>query len=520
MTGVLPTVVAEGRAQQYEGRTTTIVLLTCIVAALGGGLFGYDIGISGGVTSMDDFLKKFFKTVYNRKHFHSHDQDYCKYDNQGLAAFTSSLYIAGLVATFGASYTTRTYGRRPTILIAGLCFLIGAALNAAAMDLWMLLIGRIMLGIGVGFGNQAVPVYLSEMAPPHWRGGLNMLFQLVTTIGILCANLVNYGTQKLTPWGWRLSLGLAGVPAFLMTLGGFFLLETPNSLVERGQYEEGKRLLRKIRGTDNVQAEFDDLVEASEIAQTVRHPFRNILQTRNRPQLVMAFFLPAFQLLTGINSILFYAPVLFQSLGFGSNASLYSSVLTGAVMVIGSLITIALVDRVGRRKLLITGGIVMVLCQVIIAIILANKYGGERKLSKGFSSVVTVLICFFVLGFATSWGGLGWLVPSEIFPLEIRSAGQSVVVSVNLLFTFAIAQAFLAMLCGLKYGIFLFFAFWEAVMTIYVILLLPETKDVPLEEMVHVWRKHWFWSRILPALDVDTLQETNVNKNEVENGFT
>lgn len=180
---------------------------------------------------------------------------------------------------------------------------------------------------------------------------------------------------------------------------------------------------------------------------------------------------------------------------------------TGAVMVVGSIVTIATVDRFGRRKLLMTGGVVMVVCQVIIAIILAKKYGGDNVLSKELSALVTLFICLFVLGFATSWGGLGWVVPSEIFPLEIRSAGQSVVVSVNFFFTFAIAQAFLSMLCGFKYGIFLFFAAWEAVMTVYVYFLLPETKDVPLEEMVYVWREHWFWSRLLLTPDVEDFQE-------------
>ena len=99
---------------------------------------------------------------------------------------------------------------------------------------------------------QAVPLFLSEMAPPHWRGGLNMLFQLATTVGIFCANLVNYGTQHIQGWGWRISLGLASVPAIAMFVGGLFLLETPNSLVERGHLDEGKRVLIKMRGTENV----------------------------------------------------------------------------------------------------------------------------------------------------------------------------------------------------------------------------------------------------------------------------
>lgn len=496
--------LSAGRAQQYDARLTVFVALSCIVAALGGGLFGYDIGISGGVISMPEFLKKFFPTVYaNMNKKSSHDQHYCSYDNQGLAAFTSSLYMAGLVSTFGASYTTRILGRKPTILIAAFSFLIGAALNAGAVNFAMLLVGRIMLGVGVGFGNQAVPLYLSEMAPPQWRGGLNMLFQLATTIGIFTANLVNYGTQNIKPWGWRLSLGLAAVPASIMFVGGLFLVETPNSLIERGHVEKGKQVLIKIRGTQNVQAEFDDLVEASKVAQSVQHPFKNLLNKRNRPQMVMAFFIPAFQILTGINSILFYAPIIFKALGFGDNASLYSSVFTGAVMVVGSIVTIATVDRCGRRKLLITGGVIMVVCQVVIAIILAKAFAGDNSLSKGLSAIVTLFICLFVLGFATSWGGLGWVVPSEIFPLEIRSAGQSVVVCVNFLFTFAIAQAFLSMLCGLRYGIFLFFASWEAVMTLYVFFLLPETKDVPLEEMVYVWREHWFWSKFLVTPDIE-----------------
>jgi hypothetical protein len=149
-----------------------------------------------------------------------------------------------------------------------------------------------------------------------------------------------------------------------MTVAGLFLPETPNSLIERGRVEEGRRVLERIRGTADVDAEFTDMVEASELANTIEHPFRNILEPRNRPQLVMAVCMPAFQILTGINSILFYAPVLFQSMGFGGNASLYSSVLTGAVLFSSTLISIGTVDRLGRRKLLISGGIQMIVCQV------------------------------------------------------------------------------------------------------------------------------------------------------------
>ncbi|KAH7569132.1 hypothetical protein ACOSP7_012365 [Xanthoceras sorbifolium] len=502
-----PAGVAKERAEQYQGRVTCYVIVACIVAAVGGAIFGYDIGISGGVTSMDSFLEKFFYTVYKNKK-HAHENHYCKYNNQGLSAFTSSLYLAGLVATLVASPITRNYGRRASIIWGGISFLVGAALNASAVNLAMLLLGRIMLGVGIGFGNQAIPLYLSEMAPTHLRGGLNMMFQLATTLGIFTANMINFGTQKLEPWGWRLSLGLAALPASLMTVGGIFLPETPNSLIERGLTEKGRRVLEKIRGTKDVTAEYQDMLDASELANSIKHPFRNILQRRNRPQLVMAIFMPTFQILSGINSILFYAPVLFQSMGFGGNASLYSSALTGAVLASSTLISIATVDRLGRRVLLISGGIQMIICQVIVSIILGVKFGENQELSKGLSVLVVVVVCLFVMAFGWSWGPLGWTVPSEIFPLETRSAGQSITVAVNLFFTFVIAQSFLSLLCALKFGIFLFFAGWITIMTIFVYLFLPETKGVPIEEMILLWRKHWFWKRIMPKTSQE-IDETN-----------
>ncbi|GAB4828184.1 hypothetical protein Ancab_035101 [Ancistrocladus abbreviatus] len=504
-----PTGVSKERAEQYQGRVTPFVIIACVVAAVGGSLFGYDIGISGGVISMNGFLKKFFHRVYEKKQ-HAHENNYCKFDDQGLGAFTSSLYLAGLVASLMASPVTRNFGRRISIICGGISFLTGAALNASAQNLAMLLLGRIMLGFGIGFGNQAILIYLSEMAPAHIRGGLNILFQLATTLGIFTANMINYGTSKLEPWGWRLSLGLAAVPATLMTVGGLLVPETPNSLIERGQNDKGREILEKIRGTENVSAEFQDIIDASELAKSIRHPFRNILERRNRPQLIMAIFMPTFQILTGINIILFYAPILFQSMGFKGDASLYASALTGAVLASSTFISIATVDRLGRRFLLISGGIQMVICLVIVAIILGVKFGTEGTLSRGYSIAVVIVFCLFVLAFGWSWGPLGWTVPSEIFPLETRSAGQSITVAVNLFFTFVIAQSFLALLCGLKYGIFLFFAAWITIMTIFVYFFLPETKGVPIEEMILLWRKHWFWKKIVPEMEInDSIARTS-----------
>lgn len=205
------------------------------------------------------------------------------------------------------------------------------------------------------------------MAPAKIRGAVNQLFQVTTCLGIFIANFINYGTEKIHPWGWRLSLGLATVPATLMFVGGIFLPETPNSLVEQGKLEEGRRVLEKVRGTSRVDAEFADLVDASKAAQAIKHPFRNLLKRRNRPQLVIgALGIPAFQQLTGMNSILFYAPVIFQSLGFGSGASLYSSVMTSGMLVVGAFMSMAFVDKFGRRAFFLEAGCEMILYLVCL----------------------------------------------------------------------------------------------------------------------------------------------------------
>ncbi|URD80956.1 Sugar transport protein [Musa troglodytarum] len=422
-------------------------------------MFGYDIGISGGVTSMDDFLEEFFPGVYARKHKAKED-NYCKYDNQGLQLFTSSLYLAALVSSFVASKLCTKHGRRLTMQAASVFFLAGVVLNAAARNIAMLIIGRILLGVGVGFANQAVPLFLSEIAPVRIRGALNILFQLDVTIGIFVANIVNYLVSNIHPWGWRLALGLAGVPATMLCLGSFVIAETPTSLIEREQ---------KIRGTGNVDAEHQEILHACEMARQVKQPFRNLMKRSSRPQLVIAIAMQVFQQFTGINAIMFYAPVLFQTIGFKNDASLLSAVITGIVNVLSTVVSVVLVDKVGRRFLLLEACGQMLITQ-----------------------------CLFVSSFAWSWGPLGWLIPSETFPLATRTAGYAFAVSSNMVFTFVIAQAFLSMMCHLRAGIFFFFAAWIVVMGLFVIFLLPETKNVPIDEMTEkVWKKHWFWKRFM-----------------------
>ncbi|KAK4385164.1 Hexose carrier protein HEX6 [Sesamum angolense] len=441
----------------YNGKITWLVTLSCIIAASGGLLFGYDTGVTGGVTSMEPFLKKFFPMVYKEMKEDTKLSNYCKFDSQLLTSFTSSLYIACLIASFLAARVTREYGRKPSI---------------------------------------SVPLYLSEMAPPKYRGAFNYGFQLCVGIGSVLASLINYGTEKIQgDWGWRISLATAALPALILVAGAVFLPETPNSLIQQGHdYEEAKRSLQRIRGIDDVEEEFNDLMRASNASKKIKHPFKRILQRKYRPQLVMSVAIPFFQQVTGINVITFYAPILFLTIGSGVSSSLLAALVLGistSMTVISSFI----VDKLGRRAIFHVGGITMFITQMLIGGIMAAKLGEHGQMSQGYSLLVVALICLYSCGFAFSWGPLGWLVTSEIFPLEIRSAAQSINVGVSFFCSALISQTFLAMLCHLKYASFFFFGAWVALMTIFVYLLLPETKNIPIEKMDTVWRKHKFWKR-------------------------
>ncbi|KAJ0970046.1 hypothetical protein J5N97_022923 [Dioscorea zingiberensis] len=505
-------IATQEEVKDYNGKVTVFVLVSCIIAATGGLIFGYDIGVSGGVTSMDVFLEDFFPSIYQQMKRDTNQNQYCKFDSQLLTSFTSSLYIAGLIATLFASSVTRSMGRKASILIGGFTFLVGTAINAAAINLAMLLLGRILLGVGIGFANQAVPLYLSEMAPPKLRGALNIGFQLATTIGILAANLVNYGTNKIKGrYGWRISIGMAAIPAAIITLGALVLPDTPNSLIARGYTDEARRMLQKIRGTTEVDQELHDLVEASEAVKQIQHPWRNILQHKYRPQLMVSIFIPMFQQLTGINVIMFYAPVLFKTLGFGDNASLLSAVITGVVNMLATIVSIVVVDKFGRRFLFLEGGLQMLISQCSMKCLAGGDRGdpGESVWSErrgrdgqGIGERAPLPDLRLRGGVRLVTGAMGWVGrASEVFPLEIRSAGQSITVSVNLLWTFIVAQLFLMALCHLKFGLFFFFAALVLLMTVYIFLFLPETKNVPIEEMNLVWKKHWFWGKYITDHD-------------------
>ncbi|WMV53160.1 hypothetical protein MTR67_046545 [Solanum verrucosum] len=290
----------------------------------------------------------------------------------------------------------------------------------------MLIFGRILFGIGVGFGNETVPLFLTEVAPIQHRGAVNIMFQLFVTIGIFIANFVNYGTSMIHPHGWRMSLGFAAIPAVILFIGSFVITDTPTSLVERGNEEQGKASLMKIRGVSDVEVEYKEIMAACEQAKQVKHSLKNLLKPASIPPLVIGVLLQILQQFTGINAIMFYAPVLFQTMGFKANASLLSSIITGIVNVGSTFVSIYLVDKVGRRKLLLQACCQMLISQLAIGAILLTSLSETGTLNRTLAAIVVLRVCTYVMSFAWSWGPLGWLIPSETFPLE---TGQLVLLS-------------------------------------------------------------------------------------------
>ncbi|CAN6234177.1 unnamed protein product [Urochloa humidicola] len=468
-TGALA--VAEGgREHSYSGGLTVSVVAICLMAASCGLVFGYHVGVAGGVTQMESFLKKFFPEVISDMKSAKRDA-YCKYDNQLLTAFTSSMYIASSVSSLVAGRVTRMVGRQAVMLIGGILFLTGSIINAAAISVAMLIIGQMMLGFGVGFTTQAAPLYLAETSPARWRGAFTIAYHIFVCTGSVVANIVNYLTNPIPKWGWRISLGAAAVPASIVTVGALFVTDSPSSLVLR--VEEARR--------------------------NEEGAFKRLRSKFYRPCTVMMVAIPVFFQFTGMVVVFVFAPVLFRTVGFNSEKAILGSAIINLVTLFAVVISTFIVDRFGRKFLFLAGGISMMLCQVLVSWILAEHLGKHNAvtMARNYAVAVLVLMCLYTFSLGLSWDSLKWVILSEIHPVDTRSVGQAISMSIAFVIYFVQAQVFTTLLCHLKFGIFLFFAACVMTMTAFIAAFLPETKGVPLEAMQVVWSRHWYWRRFI-----------------------
>ncbi len=434
-------------------------VLISVTAALGGLLFGYDTGV---ISSALLFIRSVFHL-----------------STAGQSFVAGIVLIGAVLGAIVAGSLSDRFGRRPVILITALAFVIGALLSAAAGAVETLLVGRLLIGIAIGVASMLTPLYLAEIAPAASRGAVTSLNQLCITLGILVSYLVGYAFAD-TPQGWRWMLGLGAVPGAILAAGMLVLPESPRWLAGHNRMPQAEAVLRRLRGSaEEVAAELaslrtDLLREGGRLV-----PWSALLAPRLRPALIIGVGLAMFQQITGINTVIYFAPQIFQAAGLSSaSVSILATAGVGAVNVALTLVSIWLIDRAGRRALLLwsLGGMAVTL------LILA---GGFAFGASGATAWITVLsVAAYVAFFAVGLGPVFWLLIAEIFPLAVRGRAMSLATISNWGFNLLVTITFLGLidLCG-RTGTFLLYAALTLVAVAFTAALVPETKGRSLEEI-------------------------------------
>ena len=407
----------------------------------------------------------------------------------GLSVFHEELVVSvvlvgAAIAALGGGRLADRIGRRATLLITGVIFVLGAILCAIAPSVNVLLVGRILVGLGIGFASTVVPLYISEISPASARGKNVSLFQLAITIGILAAYFVDYsfaGSQ-----GWRWMLGLAVVPGLLLSLGMLPMPETPRWLVRSGRSEHARRVLEKIRGRNTkVDDELAD-IEASLAVSQEHGSWKDLFSPAVRPALIIGVGLAIIQQITGINTVIYYAPTIIRSSGMPSaSGAILATAGIGLVNVLMTVVSMWLIDRVGRRPLLLwsLGGMVVTLG--LLGLLFRVEHNGG---SLALLAVITLMA--YVASFAVGLGPVFWLLIAEIYPLKIRGEAEGAAASANWTFNFIVSLTFLSLVQSIGTSLsFWVYGLLSVASWFFCYALVPETKGRTLEEIESFWHK-------------------------------
>ncbi|MGH9680487.1 MAG: sugar porter family MFS transporter, partial [Candidatus Acidiferrales bacterium] len=398
------TPAAESGASPRRSAGRSFSYVTSVIAALGGLLFGYDTGVISGA---ELFFSKDFT----------------------LSTFSLELIVSGVLvgAAAGALVGGRLadlLGRRKMLIGTAIIFGAGAIVCAVAPSPAILVFGRIIVGIGIGLSSGAVPVYLSEISPADARGRMVSFFQLAITVGIFLAYVVDFSFARMQ--GWRWMLGLAVVPAAVFGVGMFFLPESPRWLAGRGDLPAARKTLARIRGESDISVEMLEIEQSLDLSKE-QGRLSDLFEASLRPALTVGIGLAIFQQVTGINTVIYYAPIIIQSAGHYSAAgAILATAGIGAVNVLMTLVSIWLVDRAGRRPLLLGGIAGMAVSLGILGFVFRNS-GGHAVL--GWISLISMMA--YVASFAISLGPIFWLLIAEIFPLKVRNSTEGLCATVN-----------------------------------------------------------------------------------------
>jgi len=429
------------------------------VAALSGLLFGLDTGVISGALPI---------IIHHFKISNQFEQ----------GAIISVMLLGAIFGSLVVKFFSQHFGRRSVIISSAIFFIIFSIGAALSQSVHMLIIMRFFLGIALGMASFITPIYLAEVAPRKQRGGVIAMYQLMITIGILAAFLIDQYFVPTQDWRWM--LGVVAIPASIMLLGCIMIPNSPRWLMLTGKLDKAKYTLEKLTSEEEAQLEFREMKANVTIINKTKN-FKKKFKSRIFALLLLGCGLQLIQQWTGINIVLYYAPEVFKNIGFNSlHDQMWCTILIGTVNVATTLLAIRYLDRWGRKPILYLGMTTMLISLLLIAAIM-HLHTPHTSWQNTLAVLATMT---YIFGFAISLGPVVWIICAEIFPNAYRDFGVMITTCSNWTFNFILSQLFLPLLLTLSISkVFFGFAIVTLLGLLFVKLFVPETKDITLEEI-------------------------------------
>ena len=436
------------------------VYVAAAISALGGMLFGYDTGVISGAIL---FISKDFSLTQLQ-----------------VEIVVSCVLIGALIGAMTGGILADRFGRRRVIIATATLFVAGAIVTALSPTFTLLIAGRIIVGAAIGVASFTTPLYISEVSPVKIRGRLVSINQVALTSGIVISYLVDYALVDIQ--GWRWMFGFAAVPAAILAVGMFRLPESPRWLVSKNLIDSARTVLERIRRTKDVGTELDD-IQSSLAVQS--GGWRDLFTPLVRPALIVGVGLAILQQITGINTVIYYAPMIFEFTGAKSaSASILATIGVGVVNVAMTVVALLLVDRMGRRPLLLIG-----LAGMIIGLGVLGLAFQLPSLSGSLGWIAEISLMLYVGAFAIGLGPVFWLLISEIYPLKIRGVAMSVATSANWGANLFVALTFLTLIQATgRSSTFWIYGLVGIGAWLFTWFYVPETKGRSLEDIESHWK--------------------------------
>ena len=447
---------ATAQTETTESHPKAAAIFISFLGALAGLMFGLDIGVISGA---EQFIKADFGI-----------------SDVMLEHIVSWMMLGAAVGALAGGWMAKSLGRKRSLLLGSLIFVIASIVCGVSGSVAVLLFGRLILGLSIGILSFTAPIYLAEIAPENIRGSMVSLYQLMITIGIVIAYLSDLAFSYSGNWHWM--LGIIAIPGVLFFLGVFALPDSPRWLMMRGRTEEATKVLTRLRGNPEIVKK-----EEAEIAAQLRIPQRGwhmFLQNKNfRRSVGLGILLQFVQQFTGMNVVMYYAPIIFQDMGYHKEAQMWFTVIVGVTNALATLIAIGLVDKWGRKPILYTGFSVMAAGLGVVGLMM---HLGIHTHTEQIFTVAMLLT--FIVGFSMSAGPLIWILCSEIQPIKGRDFGIALSTLTNWVANFVVGATFLSLLNGFGHAqTFWLYSGFNVLFILITIFLVPETKNMTLEHI-------------------------------------